>query len=176
MRRCRRDRTPARPVASPGHQAGAPLRQFADQPRLFGVRPSPGHQAGAPLRRSSMPTTRRWVASFPRPSGRGSIAARCDRRPDRHADPAFPRPSGRGSIAAVLTRSNALAAGRLPPAIRPGLHCGAAGGESVAVELGTSPGHQAGAPLRQRQPRRPALHVAASPGHQAGAPLRLGLD
>ena len=40
---------------------------------------------------------------------------------------AFPRPSGRGSIAALIPMGRAWIDDRLPPAIRPGLHCGRLG-------------------------------------------------
>ena len=152
------DSAPTAPAASPGHQAGAPLRRdrrgrddHRDQ------RPSPGHQAGAPLRRVFREAGSSEGRYFPRPSGRGSIAASSSRSPPpqapRPTSPGhqagaplrphrvehhigvrldFPRPSGRGSIAASY--SLALAIGRvdLPPAIRPGLHCGA----SAALKLG----------------------------------------
>ena len=88
--------------------------------------PSPGHQAGAPLRHDAFePTLQRRHHSIPRPSGRGSIAARIPRGSRRRSRCRFPRPSGRGSIAA--TRSTTPSYGAPP----------------------TSPGHQAGAPLRQ---------------------------
>ncbi len=159
--------------------------------------PSPGHQAGAPLRRMGGPAPAHRPGAFPRPSGRGSIAA---------------------SIAACRSAVGVL----LPPAIRPGLHCGATESLTVYSTPSTSPGHQAGAPLRlgdRAGPHpwvgwlppaiRPGLHCGAaarsrsvtlrlafprpsgrgsiaadarrrgwwraarsSPGHQAGAPLR----
>ncbi len=135
-------------ASSPGHQAGAPLRHL----HLLGVehdrRPSPGHQAGAPLRRQRAETVILGHLNFPRPSGRGSIAAsRGPSTPDRGRRglppairpgsiaavstigrdlvAAFPRPSGRGSIAAWRRQqSESTTRSRLPPAIRPGLHCG----------------------------------------------------
>ena len=161
------------PVASPGHQAGAPLRQRPHRvlltdsssfPRPSGRgsiaaswrparrrrhRPSsPGHQAGAPLRLPVRATDRRR-----RPPSPGHQAgAPLRRRVRLHLGEqlaGFPRPSGRGSIAA-----------RTPSARRPG-------------SASPSPGHQAGAPLRlghQRARGRPGR--TPSPGHQAGAPLR----
>ena len=158
---------------SPGHQAGAPLRlprpHVRDRPAQVlppAIRPglhcgpgvgivapdscvtSPGHQAGAPLRHrvDGVPPSQ-WV-HFPRPSGRGSIAASSSVnhhhrdswlppaiRPGLHCGRAietvavipaspFPRPSGRGSIAARRGGSACRSGRRLPPAIRPGLHCG----------------------------------------------------
>ena len=191
---------PALPIPSPGHQAGAPLRPayivglFGGVPPLPpAIRPglhcgrqdpdtffsvsstSPGHQAGAPLRR------RRGCA------GRSARSA------------AFPRPSGRGSIAAARGCRRRRAAARLPPAIRPGLHCGRATRSVSTPRMAASPGHQAGAPLRRSMnsgllvgpgvfprpsgrgsiaaPTAPCRSIATavpSPGHQAGAPLRLG--
>ena len=110
----------------------------------------------------------------------------------------FPRPSGRGSIAAPTTTTAPDSGAHLPPAIRPGLHCGFPAVVVVSSGWPASPGHQAGAPLRRREGRgpgvkraglppaiRPGLHcggashggypgaLVASPGHQAGAPLRL---
>ena len=127
-------RRPSAPVsASPGHQAGAPLR-----PRLIrrrggvqvglppDIRPglhcgsrsrtlpgsspsaSPGHQAGAPLRQ-------------------------VDERVTLPVEPF------------------------LPPAIRPGLHCGGGIFGNLTATASASPGHQAGAPLRRR--RRGRLHA-----------------
>ena len=281
---------------SPGHQAGAPLRPHRSPSGHHGCgTSSPGHQAGAPLRHGVRPSLRDQSVTFPRPSGRGSIAAclppdsvvrwpcaspghqagaplrpgqRAQRRshghhlppairpglhcgekrghgrrparpprlppairpglhcggPVAHFDRAkryFPRPSGRGSIAATRPRRGAGGSGRLPPAIRPGLHCGRgcavrlsypfplppairpglhcgpssirsmtpmsltfprpSGRGSIAATTvdnvvatldETSPGHQAGAPLRHREPSLTAEPVAPSPGHQAGAPLR----
>ena len=237
---------------SPGHQAGAPLRRLA-APGPTTVRPglppairpglhcgvldhvrcqighlaSPGHQAGAPLRPRHRPGARHLRAHFfPRPSGRGSIAALCDRGAVAPCCATFPRPSGRGSIAAPHrgTRAAALAdfprpSGRgsiaapswrfpprstrtLPPAIRPGLHCGYErnldiGGKLVDFPRPSGRGSiAASAAVRSSISAcifpRPsgrgsiAAHTAAlpsteagrpSPGHQAGAPLRLaGLE
>ena len=182
---------------SPGHQAGAPLRQpdRGRRGRMGGS--SPGHQAGAPLRHAEaeaeqwtgylLPPAIRpglhcgfscFVAEpvanvvFPRPSGRGSIAASRS-SPTAPSARSFPRPSGRGSIAARW-------------------RCGRGG-----CATWPSPGHQAGAPLRPKLGEkvrqlsglfpRPSGRgsIAAlpagwrswyirrpSPGHQAGAPLR----
>ena len=114
----------------------------------LGTPPSPGHQAGAPLRLVREPGHLCQTLAFPRPSGRGSIAAPCRRAstrtpsasspghqagaPLRHQRlrrrptpaPIFPRPSGRGSIAACARCGACRRGCRLPPAIRPGLHCG----------------------------------------------------
>ena len=85
----------------------------------------------------------------------------------------FPRPSGRGSIAATGRRRSAATRCVLPPAIRPGLHCGHPHTPRRKHDHDTSPGHQAGAPLRRLAG---VVHGCArhrsSPGHQAGAPLR----
>ena len=134
--------------ASPGHQAGAPLRppdgrSSSDEPEAF-PRPS-GRGSIAALAPRVVTTV---PVSFPRPSGRGSIAAGrrgslCQWWTD------FPRPSGRGSIAATATVQRWRS--RWPP----------------------SPGHQAGAPLRPHSARTHRTFPAPpSPGHQAGAPLR----
>ena len=61
---------------------------------------------------------------FPRPSGRGSIAATPSLMGCSAMRAAFPRPSGRGSIAAFQPSWSSRRGGQLPPAIRPGLHCG----------------------------------------------------
>ena len=160
-------------------------------------RASPGHQAGAPLRPGHHP-----------PVDRGA----------RHLPPAI-RPGLHCGWA--ISEREADRAARLPPAIRPGLHCGALIALSTLTGWTSSPGHQAGAPLRRievlDQPAhdnlppaiRPGLHcgtrdqmaalggggsfprpsgrgsiaarcpdrhhfaiVVPSPGHQAGAPLR----
>jgi hypothetical protein len=106
-------------AASPGHQAGAPAAAISAPMRTSFPRPSGrGSIAAMPSRSNTRPP-----GGFPRPSGRGSIAA--VRRPAALVRcPSFPRPSGRGSIAALA--SMPTAPGRLlPPAIRPGLHCGA---------------------------------------------------
>ena len=66
------------------------------------------------------------AVGFPRPSGRGSIAARRTTHSADSTAPSFPRPSGRGSIAAPGRGSPPSTTSRLPPAIRPGLHCGVA--------------------------------------------------
>ncbi len=68
--------------------------------------------------------------------------------------------------------SQGLPSGALPPAIRPGLHCGVDWNRLWRRRYPTSPGHQAGAPLRQTCRPRGSCHHGASPGHQAGAPLR----
>ena len=109
---------------------------------------SPGHQAGAPLRRPQ-------------------LVEPCDVGAD------FPRPSGRGSIAAPPVRSTATPGTYLPPAIRPGLHCGWLDPAPLIEEARDFPrpsGRGSIAAPRlwrpERGPRQP------SPGHQAGAPLR----
>jgi len=79
--------------------------------------------------------------------GRGSIAA-CCASATICSRVSFPRPSGRGSIAATSSPSFMVMACALPPAIRPGLHCGDGPPGTPATDHTTSPGHQAGAPLR----------------------------
>ncbi len=210
-------------VPSPGHQAGAPLRRPGQRPmRRPRFSTSPGHQAGAPLRRRGRRrgTSRRrglppairpglhcgdagsqgWqraLYGFPRPSGRGSIAAR-SRMAARWGAVPFPRPSGRGSIAAAGRRRHIMPAIstspghqagaplrrvspslrrqrslRLPPAIRPGLHCGASAALSSEHQSelppAIRPGLHCGGEVR---PERCAMCRGTSPGHQAGAPLR----
>ncbi|NLH64747.1 MAG: hypothetical protein GX471_00975, partial [Candidatus Microthrix parvicella] len=44
-----------------------------------------------------------------------------------------------------------------PPAIRPGLHCGAGAGITTIDNISSSPGHQAGAPLRPLDARGGAV-------------------
>ncbi len=210
--------------ASPGHQAGAPLRRR-------GRRRAAGRRSGFPrpsgrgsIAAGIAPPVPEASPSFPRPSGRGSIAAGRPRyrppvrsatspghqagAPLRHRSFGwflfwgrdFPRPSGRGSIAAITSCSISASLRPLPPAIRPGLHCGEfaapwdtsrGAGLPPAIRPGlhcgnnfmfdlrvaaaASPGHQAGAPLRRV--RRAVGHEprrGPSPGHQAGAPLRPG--
>ena len=176
-RRWRFQRDAARPrrCSWPGLTAavaGAPLRRAVLRRPSAPVSASPGHQAGAPLRQRRRRPSWSWPAHFPRPSGRGSIAA-----------------TGRPAHRRRTTQ--------LPPAIRPGLHCGSRSRTLPGSSPSASPGHQAGAPLRQVDERvtlpvepflppaiRPGLHcgggifgnltatASASPGHQAGAPLR----
>ena len=159
-------------VSSPGHQAGAPLRPRARHLTGAGQGASPGHQAGAPLRQAGLARPAGGPRSFPRPSGRGSIAARtrpgarCRRKDD------FPRPSGRGSIAAVRGSHRVRPLGGFP---RP------SGRGSIAA---ARPAGRRAAPRRFPRPSgRGSIaakcgvggaesHVLASPGHQAGAPLR----
>ena len=86
-------------------------------------------------------------AGFPRPSGRGSIAASWAAARTRSSR-RFPRPSGRGSIAAPSVRSITWPRQFFP---RP------SGRGSIAAPTA---------------PRRSTGHAATSPGHQAGAPLR----
>ena len=138
----------------PGHQAGAPLRRSlaatAFAPMIWSL---PGHQAGAPLRRKHAPIRPRAGRPSPRPSGRGSVAARTPARTPRLLKPGSPRPSGRGSVAAGTVRF-------------------------VADCLGAPlPGHQAGAPLRQLLDPVLAGHALHSPrpsGRGSVAALRLG--
>ena len=140
-----------------------------------GLRTSPGHQAGAPLRRRAARHTGDGPHNFPRPSGRGSIAARgrgpCRGRrrqlppairPGLHCgrstsasrcplSPSFPRPSGRGSIAAAGSSGTSPPRRALPPAIRPGLHCGGAARSFVDFVGGDLP-----------PAIRPGLHCGAA--------------
>ena len=134
------------PAIRPGLHCGltAPDRRDRDA----GHFPRPSGRGSIAARRPP----RRSVAHyprFPRPSGRGSIAAGpCPAAlmPRwRH----FPRPSGRGSIAAPVPSRGSWPARCLPPAIRPGLHCGRGSWQRVRSCSAASPGHQAGAPLRQ---------------------------
>ena len=160
---------------------------------------SPGHQAGAPLRRCQASANADSSSPFPRPSGRGSIAAAPEPVRASWLRHVFPRPSGRGSIAARRAPQLAGPVRYLPPAIRPGLHCGvppAGFGREMAMRFPrpsgrgsiaarststtalprspSSPGHQAGAPLRRETwPwSKTGSAPSSSPGHQAGAPLR----
>ena len=171
--------TPARKVgsvrctASPGHQAGAPLRPGLVWRRGGVQSPSPGHQAGAPLRRLGGVATSCPLFQLPpaiRPGLHcGGSALRCG----DSGVCGFPRPSGRGSIAASSAALSSEHQSELPPAIRPGLHCGEVRPERCAMCRGTSPGHQAGAPLRQRPPidppgLAPGLPPAIRPGLHCG--------
>ena len=88
----------------------------------------------------------------------------------------FPRPSGRGSIAACRRDWHHREPVQLPPAIRPGLHCGKWHCGSGRLRRSASPGHQAGAPLRQGvgkrgHPGRQRLPPAIRPGLHCGASL-----
>ena len=159
------------PLTSPGHQAGAPLRRGSVDPR-----PHRQHSFPRPSGRGSIAATRPRLRGaheedFPRPSGRGSIAAPRGRRTAAGCG-TFPRPSGRGSIAARCRAERPTHRRGLPPAIRPGLHCGTLPGRATNAQTGTSPGHQAGAPLRHVARRVLCDLAPSSPGHQAGAPLR----
>ena len=118
-------RSVARYPASPGHQAGAPLRLVRLVDRMTVFRASPGHQAGAPLRRHSQ-----------RLAHNGRL------------------PSPGHQAGAPLRRAGCVAGDKgaghgLPPAIRPGLHCGVLAMALLSACASTSPGHQAGAPLRR---------------------------
>ena len=86
-------------------------------------RASPGHQAGAPLRRARR--DRRWPTHARLPPAI---------RPGLHCGPTM--------------RRSPVALATLPPAIRPGLHCGPTALVVTAIRSEASPGHQAGAPLR----------------------------
>ena len=184
--------------SSPGHQAGAPLRLVRAGHRTTAGATSPGHQAGAPLRLLPRVDRQRHTPAFPRPSGRGSIAARCFRA-DASASPSQLPPAIRPGLHCGTNsawRSAALQV-PLPPAIRPGLHCGDAihnaqlrrstnfprpsGRGSIAANSCRAC-HQLTAALPPAI--RPGLHCGwemifetridrpPSPGHQAGAPLR----
>ena len=198
MRPCVRLRPIRFPGPSPGHQAGAPLRHPVGLSHQEGRdRPSPGHQAGAPLRpRDGRQPHRVWhlppairpglhcgllfwvslllgIVSFPRPSGRGSIAASSS--PDSpESGPELP-PAIRPGLHcgperhAVRTRSDSP----LPPAIRPGLHCGVTVptlARSLRTIFPRPSGRGSIAAPTSRRPR--SRRCRTSPGHQAGAPLR----
>ena len=185
--------------ASPGHQAGAPLRQprcrMGDE---LGVAPSPGHQAGAPLRLPRPHVRDRPAQVLPpaiRPGlhcgpGVGIVAPdSCVTSPGHQAGAPlrhrvdgvppsqwvhFPRPSGRGSIAASSSVNHHHRDSWLPPAIRPGLHCGTLGNVTAPGEGETFPRPSGrGSIAAWRVGRGPHGARRASPGHQAGAPLRL---
>ena len=162
----------ARCEASPGHQAGAPLRPDENRFIKTVMDASPGHQAGAPLRPGAVRSGIQQAAYFPRPSGRGSIAAPPMRR-RRSATPRLPPAIRPGLHCGASQSGNTAAPTALPPAIRPGLHCGAELSGHLMCNVTSSPGHQAGAPLRPCRGRcRAAGRSQPSPGHQAGAPLR----
>ena len=162
------------PAIRPGLHCGVLLRVLL---RGHGLS-SPGHQAGAPLRHRL--GRRGWRGELRLPPAIrpglhcGGWAARAHHARYFH----FPRPSGRGSIAAVPgigqcgqlitlppairpglhcgrtgARPGIMAAARLPPAIRPGLHCGTACAPACGTSPLPSPGHQAGAPLRRASRR-----------------------
>ena len=135
-------------------------------------RPSPGHQAGAPLRQRRRRPSWSWPAHFPRPSGRGSIAAR-GRGPCRGRRRQLPPAIRPGLHCGGAARSFVdFVGGDLPPAIRPGLHCGAAanGEDSIYGGFPRPSGRGSIAATTARTTTR--WGVSASPGHQAGAPLR----
>ena len=185
--------------ASPGHQAGAPLRRRRLMPLVEQGEPSPGHQAGAPLRRSSIDDEGSRLARASPGHQAGAPLRHRERGNPFGCFLGFPRPSGRGSIAAPSIHTMRSFTLVLPPAIRPGLHCG-----RINMPTGVSswawlppairPGLHcgvavAGWPLEpdvSLPPAiRPGLHCGTnivagnnaasypSPGHQAGAPLRL---
>ena len=136
--------------------------------------PSPGHQAGAPLRHDGVGHAAGASAAFPRPSGRGSIAAGCYPVDALDGSAAFPRPSGRGSIAAVgrSARPHRPAYTRFPRPSGRGSIAATRRVARAATRMWSSPGHQAGAPLRPRCVVGTRSATETSPGHQAGAPLR----
>ena len=159
---------------------------------------SPGHQAGAPLRLRDDLVILEHRVIFPRPSGRGSIAATCGTqtalmcfclppaiRPGLHCGlrPTSGHSQTQSRLPPAIRPGLHCGCGghpggpcdcdRLPPAIRPGLHCGTPGELRTVADLLASPGHQAGAPLRPSGARNTSSSVIPpSPGHQAGAPLR----
>ena len=103
------------------------------------------------------------VVGFPRPSGRGSIAAFPSAAPHRSRA----RPSPGHQAGAPLRPGSACQLGLsslfLPPAIRPGLHCGHPSPPVAGNLMNTSPGHQAGAPLRRLLPERLQLGTSRLP-------------
>ena len=136
-------------------------------------------------------------ATPPRPSGRGSVAARRalptthrNRRPSPairpglRCGPTYQRDGRRlwtslpGHQAGAPLRQLGLDAvgglGDLPsPAIRPGLRCGTGKIEANAIELGIPPRPSGRGSVAARSQRRAPLGPGSSlPGHQAGAPLR----
>ena len=139
---------------SPGHQAGAPLRPHRSPSGHHGCgTSSPGHQAGAPLRHGVRPSLRDQSVTFPRPSGRGSIAACLP--PDSVVRWPCASP---GHQAGAPLRPGQRAQRRshghhLPPAIRPGLHCGEKRGHG------------------RRPARPPRLPPAIRPGLHCGGPV-----
>ncbi len=183
---------------SPGHQAGAPLR-LGEHERGDDADDgaSPGHQAGAPLRLNDPSSVLGACCPFPRPSGRGSIAAA---RPATDETSGFSTSPGHQAGAPLRRRGRRRGTSRrrgLPPAIRPGLHCGDAGSQGwqralygfprpsgrgsiaarsrMAARWGAVPfprpsGRGSIAAAGRRRHIMPA--ISTSPGHQAGAPLR----
>ena len=185
-------RQPLPPAIRPGLHCGYE-RNLDIGGKLVELPPAirPGLHCGV-MRSEGAPHT---VQTFPRPSGRGSIAAwpsRCPATSGRNLPPAI-RPGlhcGRVSAGRLLIccglppairpglhcgparAENCCRVWYLPPAIRPGLHCGTLPGRATNAQTGTSPGHQAGAPLRHVARRVLCDLAPSSPGHQAGAPLR----
>ena len=108
---------------------------------------------------------------FPRPSGRGSIAAAGAARMS-WTYRIFPRPSGRGSIAAMVSCTSPVATIRLPPAIRPGLHCGAGllVREDIAARLPPAirPGLHCGSDEDVEKAKQLQLPPAIRPGLHCG--------
>ena len=138
--------------------------------------PSPGHQAGAPLRRSCPPVVHRWTLWLP-PAIRPGLHCGSTRRASTTTARAFDPASPGHQAGAPLRRDDVapcpMERGGLPPAIRPGLHCGRSPTGCSRVHQRPSPGHQAGAPLRPPVVGQSMMDdEMASPGHQAGAPLR----
>ncbi len=140
------------PPPSPGHQAGAPLRQLGGVPNDVDLHlASPGHQAGAPLRRWDPAGERRYRLRLP-PAIRPGLHCGVLLGPALfQVCLGFPRPSGRGSIAAATIAEN------------------------PSPNRATSPGHQAGAPLRQhvdcpRGPRQDAFPRPSGRGSIAATP------
>ncbi len=133
------------PAIRPGLHCGMPSGS-----RSVGFsRASPGHQAGAPLRHKSPALIETLESGLPPAIRPGLHCGAFARSPLVGAGTSFPRPSGRGSIAATTPPALCRTLARLPPAIRPGLHCGDVTGTIWPGKPRTSPGHQAGAPLRR---------------------------
>ena len=176
-RRWRFQRDAARPrrCSWPGLTAavaGAPLRRAVLRRPSAPVSASPGHQAGAPLRQRRRRPSWSWPAHFPRPSGRGSIAAR-GRGPCRGRRRQLPPAIRPGLHCGGAARSFVdFVGGDLPPAIRPGLHCGAAANGEDSIYGGFPRPSGRGSIAASSTSSAWASPQSSSPGHQAGAPLR----
>ena len=170
---------PRRTAAIHGRKAVAPLRQAGGFDRGRTGRPTiHGRKAVAPLRRTSTrigaPALNR---SYPRPKGRGSIAA--PRRAAHTWTPAhrLSTAEGRGSSAAPSRPGRAQA--HCPPTPRPKrpwLHCGAVCVVSGAVLLVTSyprPKGRCHCGRQRSSPCRSCSSIPAIPRPKGHGPVRL---